>query len=198
LNDDKKGSNALYERGHEFIHNIRTELFCIEISNKSLSLYLPQLLELYQQKQAEGLNTFTIPEAHFDVINSSSKDIKSQLDSINLKTSLFLDSLNKQPKAQSQSRLTPLVDKITQAKALSVLLVEDEEIHRDIARHVLDPSNCDFTLVEDGFEALNRLKQEHYDLILIDLHMPKWNGNVMCNKSIKPRDVNHAVFLILN
>lgn len=57
----------------------------------------------------------------------------------------------------------------------SVLLVDDEVVHRDIANSLLSPQyDVDFAC--NGLEALSLCEKRHYDLILMDLHMPKMNG----------------------
>lgn len=57
----------------------------------------------------------------------------------------------------------------------TILLVDDEVIHRDIGESLLTPHYVvDFA--KNGLEALSMCEQKHYDLILMDLHMPKMNG----------------------
>lgn len=57
----------------------------------------------------------------------------------------------------------------------TVLLVDDEVIHRDIAKSLLCPQyDVDFAC--NGLEALSLCEKRRYDLILMDLHMPKMNG----------------------
>jgi signal transduction histidine kinase/ActR/RegA family two-component response regulator len=57
-----------------------------------------------------------------------------------------------------------------------VLLVEDNADTRSIAREMLRRMGCDVELVGDGLEALERLRQATYDLVLMDCHMPNMNG----------------------
>lgn len=57
----------------------------------------------------------------------------------------------------------------------TILLVDDEAIHRDIGASLLTPHyTVDFA--KNGIEAISMCEQKHYDLILMDLHMPKMNG----------------------
>ncbi|MDF2647383.1 MAG: hypothetical protein K0Q73_3188 [Paenibacillus sp.] len=58
-----------------------------------------------------------------------------------------------------------------------ILLVEDNEINQTVARSLLESSmNCDVQLASNGFEALNDLENNGYDLILMDIHMPVLDG----------------------
>lgn len=57
----------------------------------------------------------------------------------------------------------------------TILLVDDEVVHRDIGECLLTPQYMvDFA--KNGLEAISMCEQKHYDLILMDLHMPKMNG----------------------
>ena len=57
----------------------------------------------------------------------------------------------------------------------NILLVEDEAIHQDIGINLLSP---EYTVesARNGVEAINKCKQKTYDLILMDLQMPKMDG----------------------
>ncbi len=57
-----------------------------------------------------------------------------------------------------------------------VLLAEDEKNVILGVRTCLDAVGYDVEIVEDGEEALNSVKREHPDLILLDLLMPKVDG----------------------
>lgn len=57
----------------------------------------------------------------------------------------------------------------------TVLLVDDEAIHRDIAESLLTP-HYSVDYAKNGLEAINMCESKEYDLILMDLHMPKMNG----------------------
>ncbi|MBB6669269.1 PAS domain-containing hybrid sensor histidine kinase/response regulator [Cohnella nanjingensis] len=58
----------------------------------------------------------------------------------------------------------------------SVLLVEDHEINRAVAIRMLLNQGCHVETADSGLEALERLTERPYDLILMDLHMPGLDG----------------------
>ncbi len=62
------------------------------------------------------------------------------------------------------------------AQTLSVLLVEDHEINRKLAEIMLDRMGYRCTSVSDGQQALDRLAQERFDVVLMDVMMPVMDG----------------------
>jgi CheY-like chemotaxis protein len=61
-------------------------------------------------------------------------------------------------------------------KTLSVLLVEDHEINRKLAEIMLQRMGCHYALANDGQQALDRLAQERFDVVLMDVMMPVMDG----------------------
>jgi CheY-like chemotaxis protein len=57
-----------------------------------------------------------------------------------------------------------------------ILIVDDEEIVRDLLRTVLERDGHTIAEAHDGLEALEALEAEAHDLVLVDLIMPKKNG----------------------
>ncbi|PKO87875.1 MAG: hypothetical protein CVU18_09145 [Betaproteobacteria bacterium HGW-Betaproteobacteria-12] len=59
---------------------------------------------------------------------------------------------------------------------LRVLLVEDNAINRKVAEALLDRLHCRCTSTVNGAEALARLADEEFDVILMDCQMPVMDG----------------------
>jgi signal transduction histidine kinase len=59
---------------------------------------------------------------------------------------------------------------------LSVLIVDDNKINQLVTRAILEKIKCNCFLAESGFEALEMLTKETFDLILMDINMPEMNG----------------------
>ena len=57
-----------------------------------------------------------------------------------------------------------------------VLLAEDVELNRDIIRTILEREGHRVVIAENGREALRRVRQERFDLVLMDVHMPVMDG----------------------
>ncbi len=61
-------------------------------------------------------------------------------------------------------------------KGITVLLVEDSETNRDIARYHLEKAGCRVFHSGNGREALSFIADNSVDLIFMDLHMPEMDG----------------------
>jgi CheY-like chemotaxis protein len=57
-----------------------------------------------------------------------------------------------------------------------ILLVEDNAINQLMADRMLSALGCQTTLASDGMEALEKVKSETFDLILMDCQMPNMDG----------------------
>ena len=60
-----------------------------------------------------------------------------------------------------------------------VLLVEDNELNREIATAIMQEIGLDVDVAEDGTDAVNIMSSErgsNYDLIFMDIQMPKMDG----------------------
>lgn len=64
----------------------------------------------------------------------------------------------------------------TVKKDVEILLVEDNEINQLIATRLLQQKGYKTSIAIHGFEALEKLKQQNFDLILMDLQMPEMDG----------------------
>ncbi len=57
-----------------------------------------------------------------------------------------------------------------------LLLVEDNFTNQRVALGLLEPLNCKVDLAENGLECIEKFNEKHYDLILMDCHMPEMDG----------------------
>ncbi|HEX6736100.1 MAG TPA: response regulator [Azonexus sp.] len=57
-----------------------------------------------------------------------------------------------------------------------ILLVEDEIINREVALSLLSDAGLQVDVAVDGLEAVDRVGQQPYDLILMDMQMPRMDG----------------------
>lgn len=59
---------------------------------------------------------------------------------------------------------------------LSILLVEDNVLNQRIVTFSLKKYNHDVTIANNGFEAIDRFKENKFDVVLMDLMMPEMDG----------------------
>ncbi|APX90793.1 hypothetical protein BV394_14620 [Brevirhabdus pacifica] len=57
-----------------------------------------------------------------------------------------------------------------------VLVVEDNEVNRELLHVMLSGDGHHVDLAEDGFEGVHKASRNHYDLILMDISMPNLDG----------------------
>lgn len=57
-----------------------------------------------------------------------------------------------------------------------ILVVDDSKINLKVALQILKPYNFNVVTAESGFEALDLAQSQTFDLILMDIMMPKMNG----------------------
>lgn len=68
-----------------------------------------------------------------------------------------------------------------------VLLVDDDSVYRDVSGRMLNMIGCSIDLAKDGLEALQKMSAEKYDLILMDIVMPKMDG-IVTTRNIRRYD----------
>ncbi len=62
----------------------------------------------------------------------------------------------------------------------SVLVVDDESMARTLLRLMLVRAGFNVSEAEDGFTALEKVRQERPDIILLDVMMPGMDGFAVC------------------
>ena len=67
-------------------------------------------------------------------------------------------------------------DKFKINRELSILLVDDDSINRFSARTLLEQAGHVIVEAENGKVALEKIKSQHFDVILMDIHMPVMDG----------------------
>jgi len=76
-----------------------------------------------------------------------------------------------------------------------ILVVDDEEVLRNLAKEVLFEEGYQITLADSGEQALEFMKQEAFDLVIADFKMPGIDGMELLKK-IKEKDEEIQVILL--
>lgn len=68
----------------------------------------------------------------------------------------------------------------------NILIVDDEKDTRNTLNNYLcDRIDCDITEAEDGYQAIEKLKNTNFDLILLDIKMPGISGTEVIKEAKK-------------
>lgn len=77
---------------------------------------------------------------------------------------------------RTQGQKSPKILEKPSLKGLKTLLVEDNKVNMLITGKYLQRLQAEYTPAFNGREALQLLEQEDFDLVLLDLQMPKMDG----------------------
>jgi len=65
---------------------------------------------------------------------------------------------------------------LSRLRGAHVLLVEDNELNREVALGLLEDAHMSIDLAEDGEAAVRMVSKHDYDLVLMDMQMPVMDG----------------------
>ena len=66
--------------------------------------------------------------------------------------------------------------KLSPFENIRILVAEDNLVNQFILKKMLSDWNLEVAFVDNGRKAIDKLKEQDYDLILMDTHMPELNG----------------------
>lgn len=72
---------------------------------------------------------------------------------------------------------------------MKILVVDDEELIRNVIKEYLMMENYTVDEAGDGQEAIEKAKNNDYNLIIMDIMMPKMDGYQACKEIKKNKDV---------
>ncbi len=72
-----------------------------------------------------------------------------------------------------------------------VLMIDDDDLTVSLLRKVLEEDECLFEIAHDGREALGKLQEQRYSLVICDIHMPNLDGKelfrILENQGVEAR-----------
>jgi CheY-like chemotaxis protein len=79
-----------------------------------------------------------------------------------------------------------------------ILIAEDYPLNQEIIKSMLEDMGYTSDIAIDGDEALEKYKTNHYDLIIIDIHMPKKDGYELAREIRQiEKEKKHTLLLAL-
>lgn len=78
---------------------------------------------------------------------------------------------------------------------MKVLVVDDEKLIRDVIKEYLNLENYTVYEAENGLEAIDLVKKEDFDIIIMDIMMPKMDGYSACREI---KNIKDTPFILLS
>jgi signal transduction histidine kinase/CheY-like chemotaxis protein len=89
----------------------------------------------------------------------------------------FTLTLNVPPKISSQQPVNPQEkEAIIFRRPLHILIVDDNQVNLLVAKKMVKKFGAEVSTTENGFEAIDLVKANDYDMVLMDIQMPDLNG----------------------
>ncbi len=80
----------------------------------------------------------------------------------------------------------------------SVLVVDDEPMARDLLRLMLERAGLKVAEASDGFDALEKVKLNPPDIIILDVMMPGMDGITVCKTLRNDHSTAHIPIIMLS
>lgn len=78
-----------------------------------------------------------------------------------------------------------------------ILLVEDNELNRDMLTRRLNRKGYSVTVAADGEQALISMRSNKPDVVLMDMNLPVKNGWTACREARQDTDIQHIPIIAL-
>lgn len=82
-------------------------------------------------------------------------------------------------------------------KTIRVLLVEDNELNRDMLIRRLNRAGMEVISAGDGREALEQMRSEMPDVVLMDMNLPVMDGWTACRTAREDDSIKHIPLIAL-
>lgn len=166
----------------KLIHeNTKSQQICINIKDTGIGMdadFVENIFKKFTQEDKKTTRKFggtglgmTITKELINLMNGSIH-IESQK---NIGTSI--DVILNLPKGEGDFEETSTLNNNSiNIEGIKILLAEDNELNRMVAQNSLQYYKCKVTEAENGLEAIEALKKEDFDIILMDIQMPELDG----------------------
>jgi len=89
---------------------------------------------------------------------------------------IILQKTGKNNSNIDEMRPQDIISNVAFKKGAKILLVEDNRVNILFAKETLESLGCKISIANDGIEAVDCFKKGEFDLILMDVQMPKMDG----------------------
>jgi two-component system sensor histidine kinase/response regulator len=119
--------------------------------------------DIIQQSNDVNLDGFLIKPVHPSVLLNAIIDVFDQ------------NRFGENPSPQSLGRAMG-DERLHKIKGFKLLLVEDNDINQQVAKEILEQEGFDVDIATDGLEAVQKIRKNCFDAVLMDLQMPIMDG----------------------
>jgi len=77
-----------------------------------------------------------------------------------------------------------------------ILIIEDNQETKELLKFTADLADCEAVTADDGVEGLEKVKTEKPDLIILDLRMPRMNGDQVLAQLLKDEATKNIPVLV--
>nr|WP_321498776.1 response regulator [uncultured Methanolobus sp.] len=79
----------------------------------------------------------------------------------------------------------------------NILVIEDNPVNMELTVDLLESYGYEVTPAEDGFIALDKVKEKEFDLILLDIQLPKMDGLEVLSRLKEDKDTKDIPVIAL-
>lgn len=83
----------------------------------------------------------------------------------------------------------------TKRQPLTVLLAEDTPVNQFVVRRMLEAMGHQVEIVDDGEQAVAAVERQHFDVVLMDVQMPRMNG-VEATRCVRERGWDTPIYAL--
>ena len=143
----------------------------------NFELFLVSIDDDMPEKTVAFIKKHAMESAQF-IFNSKNSTHKTTFQPL-LSKPIIYQKLLKTIQANAKEPLSPKKEKVKLDdfdRQISILVAEDEPINQFLFTTLLKKYKTEVTMVNNGLEAVHQAKEQAYDLIIMDLQMPKLSG----------------------
>lgn len=172
--------NSLNESGNSSVLLLDSKVFNQQVNHD-------ELMALDKTKTKVIMLHSLADTANTDIINKLADKVltkpASQIELLNCLNSITHQNIEANP---SEKNLTDKLPKLD----LTILLAEDDYINQTVAKGLLQKTGANLTIANNGVEALTKLSESKFDLVLMDCMMPEMDG-YQATRKLRAGEASH-------